>query len=88
MKSKAKKLAKLIGGEYEKFGDDSAECVVLTTDTHEVEFCFDREGELSEVSIYKLIIVGDTPSVEARVVVKSEEVETPEKKKYDYSRYY
>ena len=88
MKSKAKKLAKLIGGEYDKFGDDSSEWVILKTDTHEVGFYFDPDGELSEVSICKRVFVEDSPSLEARVVVKSEKVETPEKKKYDYSRYY
>lgn len=61
MKSKAKKLAKLIGGEYDKFSDNSGEWVVLKNEKHQLEFFFEPSGELSEVAVCERVFVEDEP---------------------------
>lgn len=61
MKSKAKKLAKLIGGEYDKFSDNSGEWVILKNEKHQVEFFFEPSGELSEVAVCERVYVEDEP---------------------------
>ena len=56
MKSKAKKLAKLLGWEYGEIGDGSCCYVTTQNDTHCVEFTFDPTGNiLTDVAIYKRI---------------------------------
>lgn len=55
-KSKAKKLAKLLGWEYGEIGDGSCCYVTTQNNTHCVEITFDPTGNiLTDVAIYKRI---------------------------------